>query len=70
MVGLQAVFPRFAIYFVGISAALMLAIYVPSLTPPDGTGYSIFAALIAAAALAGFGALAFRDPRRSAVPRG
>jgi len=32
---------------------------VPSLEPPPGTAYSPIAALIAAAALAGFGAVAF-----------
>jgi len=60
VVGLRATFPRFAIYFVGFSALVMLAIYVPSLTPPPDTSYSLLAALIAAAGLAGFGAVALR----------
>ncbi|HEX5526397.1 MAG TPA: hypothetical protein VFX44_04245 [Solirubrobacterales bacterium] len=75
--GLRAVFPRFAVWYVGIAAALMLALYVPAVEPLPGTAYSPWAGLLAAAALVGFGALAFRDeaevptaPRRSAAPRG
>jgi hypothetical protein len=60
VVGLRAVLPRFAIYFVGLSALLSLALYVPALQPEPGTGYSLFATLIAAASLLGFGALALR----------
>jgi hypothetical protein len=67
VVGLRAVLPRFAIYFVGLSALLMLALYVPALQPEPETGYSFWAALIAGVSLAGFGALALgRD--RSATP--
>jgi hypothetical protein len=58
--GLRAVFPRFAIYYVAFSAALSLAIYAPALEPPPGTSYSLFAILVAAASLAGFGFLAVR----------
>lgn len=58
--GLRAAFPRFAIYYVGISALLMLALYVPVLEPQPGSGYSLFAALAAAAGLAGFGVTALR----------
>jgi hypothetical protein len=57
--GLRAIFPRFAIYFVGISALLMLALYVPVLDPLPGTHFSFVAAAIAAGALAGFVAVAF-----------
>lgn len=60
VVGLRAILPRFAIYFVGLTAALSLALYVPALQPPDGTSYSFFAALLAAVGLAGFVALALR----------
>jgi hypothetical protein len=59
--GLRATFPRFAIYFAGLSAVLMLALYVPSLEPPADTGYSFLAALIAAVSLGGFCALALRS---------
>lgn len=62
VVGLRAAFPRLAIYYVGVSALLMLALYAPSLTPPAGTSYSVLAAVISAAALIGFGAVAFRAP--------
>lgn len=58
--GLRAVFPRFAIYWVALSAALMLAIYVPVLAPLPGTSYSPLAILVAIASLAGFTALALR----------
>jgi hypothetical protein len=58
--GLRAVLPRFAVYYVGFSALLMLAIYAPSLEPLPGTAYSPPAFLLAAAALAGFVALALR----------
>ena len=59
--GLRAVLPRFAVYFVGLSALLMLAIYVPALNPLPGTSYSVFSALIATASLIGFGAIALRS---------
>lgn len=74
--GLRAVVPRFAVWYVALAAALMFALYVPALDPLPGTSYSLWTALLAAAALGGFGALAFRGaevptaPRRSAVPRG
>lgn len=61
VVGLRATFPRFAIWFVGISALLSLALYVPALTPIPGSHYSVAAALLVAASLAGFGLLAFRE---------
>jgi hypothetical protein len=60
VVGLRATFPRFALYYVGIAAALSLALYAPSLDPPPGSGYSLAAAALALAALAGFVALAVR----------
>jgi hypothetical protein len=58
--GLRAVFPRFAVYWVAFSAALMTAIYAPSLDPLPGTSYSLLAILVAAVSLAGFAALALR----------
>jgi len=60
VVGLRAIFPRFAIYYVGFSALLMLAVYVPAVDPLPGTSYSLLAAVLAAASLAGFCALALR----------
>lgn len=70
--GLRATFPRFATYFVGISATLMLAVYVPALEPLPGSSYSAGAALLAALGLGGFGALAWRarggDERDAAAP--
>ncbi|MDX6590151.1 MAG: hypothetical protein QOI84_1425 [Solirubrobacterales bacterium] len=72
--GLRAVLPRFAVYYVAVASALSLALYVPSLDPPVGTSYSILAAIVGAAALAGFGVLAFRgagddgEPAAEATP--
>ena len=60
VVGLRAVFPRFAIWWTSIAAAVMLAIYVPALTPPPGTSYSALAILICAVSLAAFVFLALR----------
>lgn len=68
--GLRAIFPRFAVYYVAVSAALMLAVYVPVLDPLPGTGFSFVAALLAAASLAGFGALALRAGAGSRQPPG
>jgi hypothetical protein len=82
--GLRAAFPRFAIYYVGFSALLMLAIYVPAVDPLPGTSYSLFNAGLALLALVGFCVVALRrevapqeavtvpavtDPPRSLAPR-
>jgi len=56
VVGLRAVFPRFAIYYVAISSVLMLAVYVPMLEP--GGSYSATGFLLSAASLACFGLVA------------
>jgi len=59
-VGLRAVVPRFAVYFLVFNAALMLALYIPSFEAPAGSRYSALAALLAAAGLAAFVTIAFR----------
>ncbi len=59
--GVRSVLPRFGIFLVLLNAALMLALYVPALTPPPGTSYSAAAVIIALASLAGFGAVALRS---------
>jgi hypothetical protein len=69
--GLRAVFPRFAIYWVGLAAALMLALYAPSFNPLPGTGYSLLSGALAVASLAGFVATALvfdPAPKRHPVP--
>jgi hypothetical protein len=66
--GLRATFPRFAIWFAGVAALLMLALYVPSLTPPEGTSYSLLAALLTAIGLAGFVLVALRGDPAGAEP--
>jgi hypothetical protein len=54
VVGLRAVFPRFAIWYTAIAATLMFAVYVPVLRPPPETSYSWLAILIAAVTLGAF----------------
>jgi hypothetical protein len=66
--GLRATFPRFAIGLVAVNAVLMAAIYAPAIDSPPGTSYSLIAALLAAAGLAGFLALALRAPSGGAEP--
>jgi hypothetical protein len=68
VLGLLAVAPRFALWYVGISSLLTLALYVPALIPVSDSAYSVVAGLLSAAALAGFVALAFRGPDPSATP--
>jgi hypothetical protein len=58
--GLRATFPRFALYFVAANALLLLALYAPAFDPPLDSAYSPLAALLAAAGLAVFTALAWR----------
>jgi hypothetical protein len=61
--GLRAIYPRFATWYVLLSAALMLAIYTPALAPLPTSSYSPLAALVAAAALATFAWAALRGDR-------
>jgi hypothetical protein len=58
VVGLRSVFPRFALAWVGLTAALELLLYAPVIDPLPATTYSLGAALIAGLALVGFVALA------------
>jgi hypothetical protein len=60
VVGLRSVFPRFAIWWTSIAAAVMLAIYVPALDPPPDTSYSVLAIVIAALSLGAFVFLSLR----------
>ncbi|HSK50262.1 MAG TPA: hypothetical protein VK889_07175 [Solirubrobacterales bacterium] len=59
VVGLRAVFPRFALWYAGIAATLMFAFYVPALNPPEGSSYSLLAGFAAAASLVGFALVGF-----------
>jgi hypothetical protein len=65
VVGLRATFPRFALGLLGVNAVLMLAIYTPSLEPPEGSAYSLPAALFAAVSLVAFLVVAIRGPAPS-----
>jgi hypothetical protein len=58
--GLRAVFPRAGAWITGVWAAFMLGLYVPELTPPEGTSYSFGAIVVAAACLAGYCFVALR----------
>jgi hypothetical protein len=65
VLGLYAVLPRFALWWVGLSVLFTLALYAPAWTPPAGSAYSFWAAVLAAASLTGFVALAFRGAAAS-----
>lgn len=54
VVGLRATFPRFALYYVGASAVLSLAVYAPVLDPLPGSSYSPAAIVLCGLALAAF----------------
>lgn len=66
-VGLRATFPRFAVWLLTANALLMLAIYVPALDPPPGSGYSLAAAALCALSLGGFCLLALRPEPAAGV---
>lgn len=59
-VGFYAVSRRLALAVVAVNAIAVLILYVPSLTPPEGSSYSPLAALLAAAAIAAFAFLCLR----------
>jgi hypothetical protein len=58
--GACAVDLRLGTGLVAANVSLVLLLYVPALTPPPGSSYSIVAALLAAAALVGIGRLTLR----------
>jgi hypothetical protein len=69
--GLRATYPRFAVALVAVNSVAVLALYAPVLEPPPGTSYSILAAFLTAASLAGFGLLCLRgEPADGAQGRG
>jgi hypothetical protein len=57
--GLRATFPRFANWYVPISALLMFALYVPAFGSEPGSSYSAIGALLALVSLVGFGLFAW-----------
>lgn len=61
-VAAYAAWPPFAIGLVGLNSIFVLALYTPSLKPPEGTSYSAVAAVVAAIALVGFLWTAWRSP--------
>jgi hypothetical protein len=63
--GLRSVFPRLAAWVVGVNVLMVLALYVPSLTPEPGSSYSPITAVLVAASLAGFALVTFADPERA-----
>ena len=56
---LRAALPRFAIGWLALNLVLILVIYVPDFLPVEGSSFTLVNALLAAAALAGFAAVAF-----------
>ncbi len=62
--GLRSVFPRLAAAVVGLNVLMVLLLYVPSLTPEPGSGYSPITALLALLALAGIALVTFGLPER------
>ncbi|HET7417577.1 MAG TPA: hypothetical protein VFJ61_08140 [Solirubrobacterales bacterium] len=64
--GLYAVLPRFAPWYVGLWALLTLALCAPTLTPPEGSAYSVTAGLLAALALVAFPLVALQGDDASA----
>jgi hypothetical protein len=72
VLGLRASYPRFGLWWLGVNAALMLAIYTPDFEPAPGTSYSAATAVLAALSLLGFLAVALwpvlRPPRRADPP--
>lgn len=66
--GLRAAFPRAGAWVAAISAALMLAIYVPAVTPPENSSYSFGSGLLAALFLAGFCFVSLRRERGARAP--
>ena len=68
VVGMRAVFPRFAFWYVAVASALSLALYAPALDPLPGTSYSASAIALAGLGLAGFVYLALRPPGEPREP--
>jgi hypothetical protein len=61
--GACAVDRRFGAALALVNVVVVLLLYVPALTPPAGSSYSVVAALLALAALAGIAALTLRPLR-------
>jgi hypothetical protein len=58
-IGLRAVWPRFAIWWLALWMVLILVLYVPYFEPYEGSVFSLANVVLAAVFLAGFGAAAF-----------
>jgi hypothetical protein len=52
--GLRSVFPRAGTWIAAVWAAFMLGLYVPELTPPEGSAYSLRAIVICAICLVAY----------------
>ena len=57
--GLQCTYPRLCKFVVLTQVLVTLALYVPALSPGLDTSYSLFGVILMAAALLGFGVMAF-----------
>jgi hypothetical protein len=65
---LRAAWPRFAIGWLALNAVVMLVIYTPVLLPVEGSSFTLVHAILAALALAGFGAVAMGGVRSRRPP--
>jgi apolipoprotein N-acyltransferase len=61
VVGAYAASPGFAIGLTAVNALVVLLLYVPALSPPPGSSYSVLAGVLAAVGLAGFCWVAVRE---------
>jgi hypothetical protein len=61
VVGAYAASPGFAIGLTAVNALVVLLLYVPALSPPPGSSYSVLAGVLAAVGLAGFCWVALRE---------
>jgi hypothetical protein len=66
--GLRAIWPRFAIYYVLASAAVMLAIYTPTNKPLEGTSFEPLSAIVSVLGLVGFGWVLLRGSAPAETP--
>jgi MFS family permease len=63
IVGMRSIYPRVGIALALVNVLFVLFLYAPSLTPPEGTGYSFLNAVLAALSLVGISYVIFREAR-------
>lgn len=63
IVGMRSVYPRLGIVLALVNVLFVLFLYTPSLTPPEGTSYSVTNALLTVLSLAAIGYVILREAR-------